>query len=192
MSILTSDLPSTVTINNKQYPIVTDYGVWLDFSKILEEKTTNEEAGVILFNIAGSAIEDSVDPQDLFRVLIEFFIGEDHTSENETSNKKNSKTYDFEHDAQLIYAAFLQTYGIDLIKYRGLHWWCFRALLNALTDDNKFMKVIGYRSIDISKIKDKEQRKHYRILKKMYTLAEHKTQKQKDREFEDNFIDFFI
>ena len=192
MSFLTSDFPYTITIGDKRYTIATDYVAWLEFSKILEEKTTNEEAESILYRIAAPAIDDSVNPLELFRALIEFFAGEDFTAKANTSNKKYTKTYDFECDAQLIYAAFLQTYGIDLIENKELHWWRFRALLNALTDDSQFIKVIGYRSIDISEIKDKEQRKYYRVLKKKYELCDHKTQKQREREFEDNFIDFFI
>ena len=44
------------------------------------------------------------------------------------------RAYDFEKDAELIYAAFMSTYGINLATVEYLHWWEFLALLEPLPD----------------------------------------------------------
>lgn len=84
------------------------------------------------------------------------------------SGKKASRAYDFEQDAPDIYAAFMQTYGIDL-NDTALHWWKFRALLNALPETCKIVKIMGYRTMDLSDLKGKE-RKFYAGMKERYRL----------------------
>lgn len=51
---------------------------------------------------------------------------------------------DFKIDSDLIYAAFLQQYGVDLIDVPELHWHKFLAMLNGLRG-TKLDEVIGYR-----------------------------------------------
>src|SRR5690606_32954441 len=61
------------------------------------------------------------------------------------SNEK--PPFDFEKDAEYIYASFMYDYGIDLFEVQGkLHWKKFKALLAGLSDESKLMKVIGYRT----------------------------------------------
>ncbi len=87
--------------------------------------------------------------------------------------------YSFTHDASLICSAFLAQYGIDLTK-DNLHWWLFRALFEGLVDENKICKVMEIRSIDLSKIKDKEQKAHYRQLKRIYRLPDPRTEEEQE------------
>lgn len=51
----------------------------------------------------------------------------------------------FEKDADMIYAAFWQAYGIDLHQ-RRLHWWSFRALLANLPGSTRLAEVIDIRT----------------------------------------------
>ena len=51
-----------------------------------------------------------------------------------------------------------------------MHWWKFKALMENLNEDTQFVKIMGYRAIDISKIKDKEEKARYKKLKKIYAL----------------------
>lgn len=97
-------------------------------------------------------------------------MGENTQAEQGTSSR-SKQIYSFTHDAPLICAAFLAQYGIDLTK-ADLHWWLFRALFEGLTDENKICKVMEIRSVDLSKIKDKEQKAHYRRLKRIYRLPD--------------------
>ena len=61
------------------------------------------------------------------------------------SGEDNVKTIDFEQDMPLIYAAFWQTYGIDLERER-LHWWKFLFLLQGLPSDTRMMQVVEIRT----------------------------------------------
>ena len=95
----------------------------------------------------------------------------------------NSKTsdlvYSFEHDAQYIYAAFMEQYGIDLTE-EDMHWWKFRALFRSLNESTKFVKIMGYRSIEISPSMSKQQRMFYENMKELYALPA--SQKEQDRQ----------
>ena len=51
----------------------------------------------------------------------------------------------FEQDADLIRAAFRQTYGIDLYRDK-LHWLEFTALISALPEGNRYTEVLGIRA----------------------------------------------
>ncbi|WP_242840658.1 Gp15 family bacteriophage protein [Clostridium hydrogeniformans] len=46
----------------------------------------------------------------------------------------------------------LDQYGADLQNVEYLHWWKFKAL----KEDNEIFKIMGYRYMDLGKIKDKE------------------------------------
>ena len=60
--------------------------------------------------------------------------------------QKTARAMDFAEDADYIYAAFRQAYGIDLYKERGrLHWAHFIALLKALPDQTRMSQVASLR-----------------------------------------------
>ncbi len=69
------------------------------------------------------------------------------------------RAYDFDKDAALIYSAFRTTYNIDLATVDFLHWWEFRALLFSLPDTTPMGRIIYYRTVDISEIKDRAMKK---------------------------------
>jgi len=106
-------------------------------------------------------------------------IGGGNDKKSGLSKKRGNKKriYDFEYDAPYIYAAFLAQYRIDLQRDM-LHWWQFAALFKALGEDNQIVKIMGYRGMDLSKIKDKEQKAQYRKMQKIYALPQPKAVQQ--------------
>lgn len=58
-----------------------------------------------------------------------------------------------------------------------------KRYLNGLKEDCKFVKIMSYRSVDLSKIKDKEERKRYKDLQKIYALPDMRTKEQKESDF---------
>ena len=52
---------------------------------------------------------------------------------------------DWELDAELIYAAILGQYGIDLFEVKNLHWHKFLAMLKGLNEQTKLREVMQYR-----------------------------------------------
>lgn len=92
----------------------------------------------------------------------------------------------FDYDMDLIYAAFVQQYNIDILN-TDMHWWKFKSLLDALTNQTKFMQVVGYRLMDISKIKDKKEREKLKELQDFYAIRANnmpapRTQEEIERE----------
>ena len=79
----------------------------------------------------------------------------------EETEKKNLFSYEI--DYPYILSGFLRDYGIDLETVEYLHWWKFRMLFDGLSDDTEIKQRIMYRGINLSDIKDRDERK--RILK---------------------------
>ena len=70
----------------------------------------------------------------------------------------------------LIYAGFLQQYGIDL-QEEDMHWWKFMILLENLGADTRLNRIMEYRTVDTaSKHLSKEQRKFYQAMQRYYGL----------------------
>lgn len=80
------------------------------------------------------------------------------------------RAFDFEQGAGRIYAAFLQAYGMDLVRVEYLHWWAFLALLENLPEETAMGQVMAWRTMELNGIKDKRQRAHYAALKARYAL----------------------
>lgn len=103
---------------------------------------------------------------------------------NQKETKRNIKRiYSYEFDNELIYSAFKYQYGIDLQDIEYLHWWKFKALFNGLKEDNKIVEIMGYRAMNISKIKDKEMKKHYKKLQEIYKLPDMRSEEEKETDF---------
>jgi hypothetical protein len=64
-------------------------------------------------------------------------------------------------------------------------------LFDGLNDSTQFIKVVGYRSIKLSDIKDKEQKKYYRKMKQLYKLPDTRTQEEKEQAMNDMFEKMF-
>lgn len=83
------------------------------------------------------------------------------------------RSFDFKIDSMLIYAAFQQAYGIDLLQQQGrLHWWKFYSLFQALPKATKLREVMHIRTCDIpapTKYNQAEIR-NLQTLKQLYAL----------------------
>ena len=94
-----------------------------------------------------------------------------YTSKGKKSRRaKPQKIYDWDHDQGYVYSAFLTQYGIDLQEVEYMHWWKFRFLFMSLNEDNKIVQMMSYRGINLSDIKDKNERKRYEKLKREYEI----------------------
>lgn len=132
-------------------------------------------------------------PRDLkksFEGIIWFYTRGKKTKREEAqknTEKKEKRIYSYEYDADLIYSAFLDQYGIDLNEIENLHWFKFKAMFEGLKDDNKIVQVMGYRSVDVGKIKDKDEKKRYKKLQKEWALPDERTEEEKEGDFADAF-----
>ena len=108
-------------------------------------------------------------------------------SEEKTSRKKGKnkqkQIYSYEFDNDLIYSAFKNQYNIDLEEVEYLHWWKFKAMFEGLKSDNRIVEIIRYRTIDLTKIKDKNMKKHYKQLQEDYKLPDMRSEEEKEEDF---------
>ncbi len=81
------------------------------------------------------------------------------------------RAFDYDQDANLIYAAFYATYGISLTTVEFLHWWEFLALFEGLPEDTLIKRVMYWRTANLSEL-PKEERKHVRKMRKLFALKE--------------------
>ena len=95
------------------------------------------------------------------------------------SGAKPSRLYDYDQDAERIFASFWAVYGLDLNAVPYLHWWKFRAMFDALPDDSAIMRAIYWRGVDTSKLKG-EEKKNADKKKKYYALRDSRADMQGD------------
>ncbi len=192
MNLLTEKLPDSISVCGENFAVNTDFRVWIKVENIFAEK--RQLTPDMLLQLFSLVLAEKVLPKsfgDTLSAILAFYAC------NKTSSKKagnssasNVRVVSFTEDAGLIYAAFLAQYGIDLTT-ASLHWWKFRALFDGLTDKHKICEIMGYRATDLSKIKNREQRAHYRKLKEMYKLPDTRSIEEIERDNIRNLEKFF-
>ena len=179
MWLTRDDLPRTVRADNRDYTIDTDFRTWMKFEIIMVDAGIEMDYK-LYFMIRGVMNMPDDISEELIQALFSFYRLDKPI--RKTSGKQCEIGYRFDYDMDLIVAAFRQQYGIDLLAAE-LHWWEFKSLFEGLTDQTKFIQVVGYRTADISKL-DKEQKQRYTELKKFYALPVEKTQERSQEELE--------
>lgn len=173
-SVLFDTLPEFVDIDGIRYRIGYGYRTMMAIEIEMfsdhndEQKLLNALNLFYLNNIPGNR-EKAVE-----RMLWFHRCGNEDRKEEKKEKrplKKVGRSYCFEQDAPLFYAAFRQQYNINLrsIKNCDLHWWEFSALFAALDDDTKLAKVMYWRTCRLSDI-PAEKRKYIQEMKKLYEL----------------------
>jgi len=168
LNLLTEKLPESVRVDGIDYPILTDFKNWIKFFEMIQSKElTDTEKSIV----AMEWFIDKVPPNRLeaLKALSEFFC---MSVKSEKTEEKSKKTVlDFEHDAALIIAGFKQSYGIMLYE-STMHWWQFKSLFDGMPDDTKIKECLGYRCLELNEIKDSEEKKRIRKIKKIYDLPQ--------------------
>ncbi len=165
-------LPKTVTVSGKKVPIRTDFRSWLRFDRALEEKEL--PWGKRLAMAFSAVLLEKKLPDDLgelFSALMSFYAcGKKCAS----SKNGGGRVLSFSHDGDLIYAAFLSQYGVDLMR-KNPHWYTFCAMLSGLSSHQVLSKIITYRSVNLADIESKAQRKFYQKMKAHFKLPDNRT-----------------
>jgi len=176
MNILLDPFPETVDVDGTPWSIRLDFRTGIRFELLMQDSTLTDTEKL---SRALSLYYPHIPPDVSAAVdgLLWFYScghmegkgPEEHAGK--PAAKKPKRVYCFRQDAELIYAAFLATYGIDLNAAGGLHWWAFRALFAALPAECEFCKVMGYRAADTTGM-SKKQKQHYDRLKRLYALKD--------------------
>ena len=69
-----------------------------------------------------------------------------------------------------------------------MHWWKFKALFDGLNENTEIVKIMGYRSVNLSQIKDSEKRNYYKKMKRLYAIPDMRSQEEKEAEFARGFL----
>lgn len=188
MNILTETLPQSVEIDGKSYLVRTDFRTWIKFSQTVFNRTDD----IVSVAEAFTLIYKRRLPPDMnsaAAALLDFYNCGKKQDDSPKQSKK-SRVFDFDCDAGNIYAAFMQQYGIDLTM-ADLHWWTFKALFDGISEETHFGKIMQYRCADLSQIKDKEMKKFYKKMKRLYTIPDNRTEKEKEQDFADMLSSVF-
>ena len=172
MNILIDLLPVKVDINGVEYAINSDFRTSILFSLLMDDDRLTEDAKVMqALVLYYPKIPDKKYWNEAVERLMWFYqCGKEISAATIGKGKSDKKRIlDYEVDADYIYSAFMSQYRIDLQDV-SLHWWKFKSLLDAINEDTSLFKIMQYRSTDISKITDKEQKKFYKDMQKIYSI----------------------
>lgn len=180
MNILIDLVPTSVNIDNKEYEVNSDFRTSILFELLMQDNSIEEKEKFILaLQLYYPVIPENINAA-IEQMLWFYKCGKDiKKSKGNSKGKSATQIYSFEHDDDYIYAAFMDQYNIDLQDIKYLHWWKFKAMFNSLKEDIKIVKIMEYRSMDLSKIKDKEEKAYYKKMQEFYKLPMSKDEREK-------------
>ena len=152
------ELPTTLSVGDEYLPIAFDFRDWIRVDLIMKDHQIPDDTklplicqyiGIDLFHLM-------VPVKALWASIFNFYICDQELKQTDGYSKSRAIAYRFDYDWWLIYAAFQQQYQINLMKVK-LHWFEFRALLDGLTEETQFIKVVQARLRDTSKLKGEEK-----------------------------------
>lgn len=178
MNILLDKLPQ---FTPNDFKIRTDFRESIKFELLMQDNKIDEIDKVSLaLNLYYYEMPDNIE-KAVEDMLWFYKCGKEIKTSREKG--KSVQIYSYEFDDQYIYSAFKDQYNVDLNSIRYLHWWKFKSMFEGLKSDNKIVEIMGYRAVDLSKIKDKEEKKRYKKLKEVYALPDMRTMEEKEEEF---------
>ena len=171
MNLLIDLLPTTVDIEGIEYEINSDFRTSILFELLMQDVEIEDEEKIIqALQLYYKQCPHNID-EAINKMLWFYSCGkENNLKSNSKTGSSSEQIYNFNYDDEYIYSAFLDQYRIDLNDIEYLHWWKFKAMFKALKEDNEIIKIMGYRSIDLSKVEDKKQKEFYKKMKKTYEI----------------------
>ncbi len=142
MNLLVDRFPTAVEIDGQETPINTDFRACLRVILAFEdpELAGIERQIVLLENLYSEVPENT---QAALEQGMKFLNG-GKSDEGEDEGNAAHRVFSFSKDADLIFAAFQQTHGIDL-ETTEMHWWKFMALFGDLGADTAFCNLVSLR-----------------------------------------------
>lgn len=169
MNMLCDEVPQSLNICGTEYEINTDFRVWIRFEKLLSDD--NKTASEIFSEVKNLVFKSTIPPakydEETTNQLLWFYHCGKQQPKGTSSGAKEVFSYDF--DDGYICAAFMQQYHIQINRV-SLHWWEFHSLMLSLSDSTEFVKIMGYRAVEINSKMTTEQRSFYQKMKKHYRL----------------------
>lgn len=160
MNLFYEEYPDKIFVNNEEIPIITDFREYVKLMDMLNdsELLSHEKAQLLLqyFKEFPNNFNAAIDALIGFVLMDELQTAGSMNNQEEMPQKE---VYSFEIDYPFIFSAFLSEYGINIRTIPYMHWWEFRLLFDGLPEKTEIKQRIMYRSINLSEIKDKDERK---------------------------------
>lgn len=167
IDLTTKKLPHQVRCDDGWVEVETDFRAWLRFGK------TSDPRCILKSPCMGW--EDGA---------LEFLKSENVCPKG---GGGGGRVFDYTIDSELLVAAFMQAYGIDLTTC-DMHWHVFLALLRGLPEDTRLVQVMGYRAW---KKTHKKTDDVYAELKQAWALPMSKEEKQAALEWQQSMFGGF-
>lgn len=193
-NILLDKLPTRVKIGGKFYNINSDFRVSILFELLMQDEDIEDELKIPqALKLYFSKIPPLKFIEETINIIMWFYgCGKEEEELNKhikTTSSDLEQAYCFEHDNAYIYSAFLSQYNVDLQDIDYLHWWKFRALFEGLKEENMIVKIMNYRTMDLSKM-EKSEREFYKEKKEFFKLP--KKLNKKDEEYKNNIEEMLM
>ena len=167
MWLTREELPKAIVIDDREYPVDTDFRSWIRVALILEDPNIDDRFKLPIIstylNLDDRAFMKETE-ENIFNGLLIFFNLGREPKKSQSESKEVAYKYDY--DWPLILSAFRQQYQIDLLT-EDLHWFEFKSMFDAIGKPTLFNSVMGWRVQDISKL-PKGERESARKLKEYW------------------------
>ena len=190
-NILLDELPKKTP---HEYNIKTDFKQGIKFELLMQDNSLEKEEKVqlalnIFYNEGDlKKIKTKEELEKGIEDILWFYMcGKEEKTSQKKVKGKQKQIYSYEFDDDKIYSAFIQQYKIDLQK-QDLHWWQFKSMFESLTDETQIVQIMQYRATDLSKIKDKTEKKRIKDLQDLYKLPDMRTEEEKENDFANEFL----
>lgn len=179
----------------KGYDINTDFKVGIQLSELLEDTSLDERVKIA---IACKLLYKGETPTEITTVIdtIEWFLScgkSDYVyADGYVVKSSKDKAIGYTQDALLIWGTFKQIYDIDLEKSK-MHFFKFKAMLEAIPDNTPLSNLISARCVDTSKMKG-DMRKSYEETKhkvKVRTLVSKEEYQEILKEDEEKYGSYY-
>ena len=178
MNFFYEELPCTVHVHGKKIPIITDFREYIRLLDMLKCEELNSMQRLTL--LAQYFLYEIEVDEEAISALTEFVVmdfdswqkGNEEDGIEPDRHGSNKNLYSYEMDYPFILSGFMRDYRIDLESVEYLHWWKFRMLFDGLSEDTEIKQRIMYRSIDLSDIKDKDERKRISRIQRRIQLPQ--------------------
>lgn len=183
MNILVDRLPTTLKVNGQEYRIDSDFRTCLRIMLAFQDaELAGFEKSVIFFE---NLFIDK--PEDVKAALENgsWFL---NGGKAEKDEDEGPRVFGWNKDANLIFAAFQQTHGIDLNAIEYMHWWKFLALFMDLGSETAFCNLVGMRKRVKTGKASKEERQMAREMGDAFIVEEIDDRTVEEREAERAFL----
>jgi hypothetical protein len=175
-----------IEIDGREYPINADFRSCLRIIMAFEDpELANIEKQIILLENLYQTRPENI--QVALEKGVRFLDCRELHDGNDDGDAGGPRVYSFSKDAQLIFAAFRQTHGVDL-SIADLHWWVFYTLFMDLGSDTAFCNLISLRHRVKTGKATKEERATAREMGEAFDIPEIDDRTLAEREREDEFM----